>query len=190
MTSQWRDALFSVVRQPEYAEVLKEAAQAAQLAMWTTAMTAAAVKAFEAIGLRAAAKGHRLDLLPESRHEYLSLDVVAFPRGDNAWRFPVGVVELENSRDNRKIAYSLWKVMCVRADLRAVFCYRRTAEEAAPLIRMLRDAVVGAMALEGRMKLEGDTVVVVGTTGEAGVFPYGFFKWWKLDSETATFSVI
>lgn len=33
-------------------------------------------------------------------------------------------MELENSRDSERIAYSLWKVLCVRAELRIVFCYR------------------------------------------------------------------
>ena len=35
------------------------------------------------------------------------------------------VIELENSSREDMIAYSLWKVLCVRADLRVVFCYRK-----------------------------------------------------------------
>ncbi len=92
------------------------------------------------MGWAAAAKGHRLAPLPEPRSEYLSLDAVAFADGGGRWRFPTAVFELENDASEDRIAYSLWKVLCGRAELRAVFCYRRDADEAAPLVRRLRDA--------------------------------------------------
>jgi hypothetical protein len=39
---------------------------------------------------RSRARGHRSDLLPVSRSEYLALDIVAFEiAGDRRWRFPV-----------------------------------------------------------------------------------------------------
>ena len=68
------------------------------------------------MGWRGAARGHKSDLLPVSRSEYLALDVVAFETaGDRRWRFPVGVFELENSPADDLVAYSLWKVCaCAR----------------------------------------------------------------------------
>ena len=53
--------------------------------------------------------------------EYLALDVVAFePAGDRRWRFPIAAVELENSTEHDRVAYSLWKVLCTRASHRVL----------------------------------------------------------------------
>ena len=96
-------------------------------------------------------------------------------------------MELENSGRDDQIAYSLWKVMAVRADLRAVFCYRKQADRATSLIRHLQDDVVGAMGIMGRVSLEGRTLVVVGSRDESSTFPYGFFSWWELNTNTGKF---
>lgn len=85
-------------------------------------MTDAAVRTCSALGLMASAKGHKLELLPIRRSEYLVLDVMAFAEGPNRWRFPTVVMELENNAREDQIAYSLWKVLSVRAELRIVFC--------------------------------------------------------------------
>jgi len=98
------------------------------------------------------------------------------------------VFELENSRDDNRVAYSLWKVFCIRATLRVVFCYRRDAEEGAELVRHLNEEVVRAMAIAERAALGGETLLVVGSRNEAATFPYGFFKDWTLDANTARFS--
>jgi hypothetical protein len=135
----------------------------------------------------ASAKGHKLELLPIHRSEYLALDVMAFAGGEKRWRFPVAVMELENSAREDQIAYSLWKVLSVRADLRIVFCYRRNGEEIPALLRHLREEVVEAMGLAGRVKLEGATLLVVGSRSESGTFPFGYFGWWLLDTNTGRF---
>jgi hypothetical protein len=135
-----------------------------------------------------AARGHKSDLLPVPRSEYLALDVVAFEiAGDRRWRFPVGVFELENSPVDDLVAYSLWKVLCVRANLRVVFCYRRDATAGAELVRHLADQVVQAMEIPTRSGLGGETLVIVGSRNETATFPYGFFKVWLLDTNTARF---
>ena len=41
-----------------------------------------------------------------------------------------------------------------------------------------------------RVKLEGRTVIVVGSRGDADTFPYGFFKWWRLDRNTGQFHLM
>jgi len=51
----------------------------------------------------------------------------------------------------------------------------------------LRVEVVEAMSLRGRLNLEGRTFVVVGSGNEAETFPFGFFKWWELNSHTGRF---
>lgn len=155
---------------------------------WTAALTGIVVGTFPRMAWRGAARGHRSDLLPVPRSEYLELDVVAFETaGDSRWRFPVGVFELENSPVDDLVAYSLWKVLCVRATLRVVFCYRRDASEGSELVRHLADQVIQAMEIPTRAGLGGETIVIVGSRSETATFPYGFFKDWTLDTNTARF---
>ena len=187
LVARFRETFFAVVQADELASELKQAASAANLGAWTRALTEAAIRTCAGLGLMASAKGHKLELLPIHRSEYLALDVMAFAEGEKRWRFPVAVMELENSAREDQIAYSLWKVLSVRADLRIVFCYRRNGEEIPALIRHLREEVVEAMGLAGRVKLEGATLLVVGSRSESGTFPFGYFGWWQLDTNTGRF---
>jgi hypothetical protein len=172
----------------EASTALREAAESGELKHWTEALTGAVIGTFPKMGWRGAARGHKSDLLPVSRSEYMALDVVAFEiAGDRRWRFPVGVFELENSPVDDLVAYSLWKVLCVRASLRVVFCYRRKATAGAELVRHLADHVVQAMEIPIRSGLGGETLIIVGSRSEAATFPYGFFKEWVLDTNTARF---
>jgi len=104
------------------------------------------------------------------------------------WPFPVAVFELENSRQDAKVAYSLWKVLCVRARLRVVFCYRRDVTVGSALVRHLEGAVVGSLSIEERVNLVGETLLIVGSRAEESTFPYGFFKDWVLDKNTGRFA--
>ncbi len=165
---------------------MRDSSLDADMAAWTRALTDAVVDSCSSLGWAASAKGHRQELLPESRSEYLSLDVMAFPSSEGRWIFPVAVMELENSSSDDRIAYSLWKVICIRTDLRVVFCYRKEPEAGAPLVRRLAEDVASALPLDKRVGIEGETLVSVGSRGEAATFPYGFFKWWKLDLQTGS----
>ena len=142
------------------------------------------------MGWTASAKGHQADFMPVSRGEYLGLDVLAFDGSTNQWKFPVAVMELENSRSNDHICYSLWKVLCIHTELRIVFCYRQDSYQGPELVRFLRDQVLQALSIEERMALKGATIVVVGSRNESATFPYGFFKWWRFDKNTGTFELI
>jgi hypothetical protein len=187
---QWQTKFWQTLQQPENADPLKQAALKGQLGKWTTALTTTVVSTSTAMGWHSSAKGHPLGLFPVSPSEYLALDVMSFASGNTSWRFPIAVMELENSKDINRSAYSLWKVLCVRADLRIVFCYRRSAEERAHLISFLRDEVLQAMSLTDRMKLDGETIIVVGSRDDSATFPYGFFKWWQLEINTGNFSIL
>lgn len=187
---QWRAAFLQTVQRYENAELLREAASQGRLAAWTKELTAIVVATCKVMGWQASAKGHHLELLPVPGCEYLGLDVMAFPEQAYRWRFPVAAIELENSQKDDRIAYSLWKVMCVRTELRVVFCYRRNPNEASGLIERLRDAVVQAMSLTDRLNLQGQTLVIIGSRDKAEMFPYGFFKWWLLDKNTGTFQKV
>ena len=187
---QWRKEFITVLQQRENATSLKEAALHQRLGAWTKALTSVVIVTCDAIGWHASAKGHPLDAFPVSRGEYLALDVIAFEKGEKKWHFPVAIMELENNQRDDLIAYALWKLLCVRAQLRILFCYRPSADQAPTLVRFLRDQVVSGMNLDERSRLEGDTLVVVGNREESAIFPYGFFKWWQLETNTGTFRLI
>jgi len=175
----WFGIFMETVKTHEASTILREAADRGELKHWTEALTGIVVGTFPNMGWRGAARGHRSDLLPVSRSEYLALDVVAFEiAGDRRWRFPVGVFELENSPVDDLVAYSLWKVLCVRAELRVVLCYRRDASEGAELVRHLAGQVVQAMEIPIRSGLGGETLIIIGSRSETATFPYGFFKDW------------
>lgn len=187
LTDRWRQGLFRVLEGHEVGMPLREAAAAGKLGDWTRHLTAAVVAACAAAGWRAAAKGHLGEVLPEARNEYLGLDVVAFPAGDAPWPLPVAVFELENSRTDDRVGYSLWKVLCVRAALRVVFAYRRDIAEGAELVGRLAAALIAPMLIADRLAVTGETTLIVGNRGGAETFPYGFFRAWTLDTNTGRF---
>ena len=166
---------------------LREASLASALGRWTSSLTTVVVRTFEALGLPTAGKGHRSTVLPMKQNEYLGQDVMAFPAGSAGWQFPAAVCELENSATDERVAYSLWKVLCVRCQLRLVFCYRAEPKASVPLVVWLGTSVVKALPLTDRTTLTGETVVVVGSRDEASTFPYGFFQAWKLNTNTGLF---
>jgi len=187
---QWRRAFYETVNRHEIADPLRDASLRQDLRVWTTVLTSVVVATCEVVGWRPSAKGHQTDLLPVSRGEYLGLDVMAFAGGKGRWRFPTAVFELENSTTDDVVAYSLWKVLSVRADLRVVFCYRPSPQDGPTLVRLLKNDVVQPMGIEGRVALSGETLLVVGSRDNAATFPHGFFKWWKLDTNTGSFRVM
>jgi hypothetical protein len=190
MYEKWQAKFWEIVKEPDSANALKEAAINERLGDWTEILTAAVVRTCESVGWQASARGHKFNLLPVRRSEYLGLDVMAFTNGDKKWRFPTAIVELENSQDVNQIAYSLWKVLCVRAGLRMVFCYCRNPEDRSSLVSLLSQQVISALDLSVRAQLKGETLVVVGSRAASATFPYGFFKWWRLDKNTGELRVI
>jgi hypothetical protein len=179
------------LRRDAHADLLRDAALRGQLGDWTRALTTLVVETCATMGWTAAALGRQPDQLPVPRSEYLALDVMAFAQdAAGRWRFPAAVMELENRSEIDFIAYSLWKLLCVRAELRVLYCYRRQPEEGRLLVQALTDQVVGAMPIEQRTRLDGETLIVVGSRGEAATFPYGFFRWWRLDKNTGRFVVL
>jgi hypothetical protein len=199
---RWRDAFTTVLNRREVAEPLKEAALAQRLRDWTVLLTGVVVESCRGVGWVAAAKGFSLDCLPQAGQEYLGLDVTAFQgaggrdvmpspdapaASESAWRFPVAVFEFENSRSDSRVAYSLWKTLCVRAPLRAVFAYRHDWPSAVQLVQHLASDVVGRMPLDERSVVGGDTLIVMGSRGEGETFPHGYFRTWRLNTNTGRF---
>lgn len=188
LATRWASQFYATLGDDRAAaDELREASLRSDLARWTAALTAVVAHSFQALGLSPTAKGFRCAILPVKRSEYLGQDVMAFDTGASGWRFPSVVCELENSADDDLVAYSLWKVLCIRCGLRVVFCYRPGSDAAAPLVTKLATAVVDAMPLTERVGLAGETLLVVGSRNEASTFPYGFFQPWKLNPNTGRF---
>ena len=189
LSGLWYAKFMDTVRQNPASVALQEAAQRAQLTEWTRALTTIVVGSCEAMAWKGVAKGHKSTILPVPRQEFLGLDVVAFePAGERRWRFPVAVFELENSTADDRVAYSLWKVLCVRSQLRVVFCYRQDSGDGSKLVRHLAAEVARAMEIPERTAVIGETLVVVGSRDETKTFPYGFFKDWVFDANVGRFS--
>lgn len=188
LATKWTSQFFATLGDDRLAaDELKDASVRADLARWTATLTGVVVRSFEELGWAAAGKGHRCTVLPVKRNEYLSQDVMAFPATGRGWRFPAAVCELENSVDADLVAYSLWKVLCVRCGLRILFCYRPDSAEGPAFVASLASGVVDAMPILERAALDGETLVVVGSRSDADTFPYGFFQTWKLNSNTGRF---
>ena len=188
----WRDAFLNVVQDPATAAPLKGASLTEDLKSWTACLTSAVVGSCRQIGWPAAARGHRLAELPQAGQEYLSIDVMALPEatGSSRWRLPIAVFELENHRTDDRVAYSLWKVLCVRAPLRVVFAFRRDWGASRQTVDAVCRDVVGSLSPVERAELTGETVLVIGNRGEGETFPWGYFKFWLLDPNLGRFEKV
>ena len=179
--------------QPEVMTPLNEASTKQNLRNWTTCLTSVVVRSCEKAGWMAAGKANECQRLPLKGQEYLGIDVMAFPApvdGAPKWPLPLAVFELENDRTDSRVAYSLWKLLCVRALLRIVIAYRPDWERSRQLVGTLAQDVIGGMAPAERTALPGETVVIVGNRGEGETFPWGYFKFWKLDANLGRFEKI
>ena len=188
----WRDAFLNVVQEPLNAAPLKAAALAEDLKSWTACLTSTVVASCGHMGWPAAAKGHRLAELPQAGQEYLTIDVMAFADATEGsrWRLPIAAFELENQRNDDRVAYSLWKVLCVRSQLRVVFAFRREWEESRKTVDAVCRDVVGSLSPTERAGIQGETAMVIGNRGEGETFPWGYFKVWLLDSNQGRFEKV
>jgi hypothetical protein len=117
---------------------------------------------------------------------------MAFPAGESAgrWPFPLAAFELENSPTDDRVAYSLWKVLCLRARLRVVFAYRPDWEQGREMVHAVCADVIGKLPPEDRAALKGETVLVVGNRGDNDTFPHAYFKFWLLDINLGRFAKV
>ncbi len=192
LSEKWTRAFRDVVVQPRISDPLKTTSLNEDLRHWTTLLTDVVIESCKQLDWQAAAKGHTLDLLPQMGQEYLGLDAVAFEVSlsqmqSSRWTFPVAVFELENSLSDNRVAYSLWKVMCINAALRVVFAYRRDDLKGADLVKSLKTNVVSGIPSIQRTRIFGETLLVIGSRSDGPTFPWGFFKFWHLDLNTGSF---
>jgi hypothetical protein len=105
--------------------------------------------------------------------ENLTIDVMLFDK--SAWKklykrdsdydafiLPEAVIELENMDDKSRIAYSLWKLLCIRSPLRILICYQNNENTIDKLIMYLREVVI-----KGNLKKDdkGELFIIVGNEG-------------------------
>lgn len=185
----WREAFMAILSTPANSNGLRDAALNEDLKSWTALLTTTVVSTCKQMGLIAAAKGHRAAFLPQTGEEFLGLDVMAFSKSvDNeqsqTWQLPLAVFELENSTQDDRVGYSLWKVMCVRAPLRFVFAYRKSWELCTGLVKYLADTVTKQVIGDD---YHGECVVVVGSRAEGESFPWGYFKFYQLNKNLLRF---
>jgi hypothetical protein len=186
--TEWHSTFLKTIQHFDMAGSLKDAAQKGSLAKWTECITEAVIRTCRASGWQPVAKGCHGSFMPQQQQEYLGIDVMAFDeKNDKPWKFPVAVFELENSKEDNRVAYSLWKVLCIRSKLKVVICYRKNAEDGIKLVRSLKKNVIESLGIAGRTDTGGETMIVVGSRDETDTFPYGFFKEWYLDLNTGNF---
>ncbi|AMV35268.1 hypothetical protein VN12_24295 [Pirellula sp. SH-Sr6A] len=188
----WRTSFLHVVQEQEIAANLKAASLNEDLKNWTSCLTSAVVTSCQKSGWLAAAKGHKLDELPQAGQEYLSIDVMAFASSPaiGRWKLPIAAFELENHRTDARVGYSLWKVLCLRTELRVVFAFRRDWEESRRSVDAICRDVVGSLSVPERVAVTGNTVLVIGNRGGGETFPWGYFKMWLLDPKVGRFEKI
>jgi hypothetical protein len=85
------------------------------------------------------------------------------------------------------MAFSLWKVLMVRAQVRGVFVYCQDRDDIPTLVRTLTDAVIPGLSRTALEEAAPGLLLVVGTRAKADDFPYGFFYEWVLNPQAATF---
>lgn len=187
---RWRSAFFRVVEAAEVADPLRETGVPGKLKEWTSHLTSAVVLSCQSLGLAAAGKGHGLDLLAESRQEYMGLDVTAYlPSSADmpSWPYPLIAFELENSTKDDRIAYSIWKVASVRAKLGVVFAYRKTWDEANALVGTLAKAVPEGYGPNWSQESDSEIILAVGSRSDNEAFPWGYFKFWAFNRNIRQF---
>jgi len=154
LSSFWRSTFYSILRSDPNSAILKQASLDEDLETWTKELTVIVIKTCTQMGWQCAAKNNKSSALPIRRNEYLSIDVMAFPEKESRWKFPVAVFELENQQKDEFIEYAFWKTICVRADLRVLFCYRKTPDEGARLVTKLNREVLDALQPEDKLNVE------------------------------------
>jgi hypothetical protein len=184
---EWYGAFMSEIGRSPHAMPLRDAAMNRRLRDWTQQLTAVVVATCDALDWAAAARGHG-GPLPVKRGEYLALDVTAFRTvAGIGWPLPTAVFELENSPRDDYVGYAFWKALAVRAQLRVLLAYRAEAGAANALVKWLGEEVFGQWSLTDRNGTDGETLVVVGNRGEAATFPHGYFRSWRLNTNTSRF---
>ena len=78
---------------------------------------------------------------------------------ENPFALPRAIVELENSFDINKIAYCLWKTICVRAPIRVLICHQKNMDKKLSLAKHLEEIIWQRSLMRDD---KGDLLVIIG----------------------------
>jgi len=159
---------------------------------WTNILTEVVVGSCNSVGWNCTAKNHERDLLPFARarkeqSEYLTLDVVALRDSESAWSFPVLVAELETKQDSLRIFYDLWKISCIHARNKYLFCIQKNNADIDLLIKKINAEFLPSLHKTSFNTIHGDTFIIIGNLSKRGDLPHDFFECWKLDEKANKF---
>ena len=128
----------------------------------------------------------RLSSKKQDSHEYMDIDAFFIDNRDydllsddeDPLTLPSAIVELENSYDNDKIAYCLWKLACIRSPIRVLICYQKGREAISSLVRHLEKVIRQNSLLKDDTS---DTILIIGdgTKGEGYEWAdyFSFYEW-------------
>ena len=100
--------------------------------------------------------------------EYLNIDALFIDNlaydnwNSEDWDPPVlpsAAVELENNDSFEKITYCLWKILCLRAEVRVLICYQKNEAKIAALKRHLEDTIKSRNLME---RDEEELFIIIG----------------------------
>jgi len=100
--------------------------------------------------------------------EYLNMDAMFIDNSDytdwdsDDWDPPVlpsAVVELENDDRFAKITYCLWKIICIRAEIRVLICYQTNKDKVNSLRKRLEETLMSRRLME---TAKGELFVIIG----------------------------
>lgn len=115
-------------------------------------------------------RSRQISTQEDPTYKYLDIDAFYFNKVDyylpigfgddeDPFALPEAVVELENSFEIKKIAYCLWKIICVRTPIRALICYQKGIDEVELLAKHLENVIWQ----RGLLKRDnGDLFIIVG----------------------------
>ena len=128
----------------------------------------------------------------DSSGEYLSIDAFFIDNAEyelsegiygDPFVLPRAVVELENSLNINKIAYCLWKLLCIRSPIRVLICYQNSTDMVKSLVKHLENVIWQGGLLKGD---SGDLLVIIGNGNKSGDDcewkDYFFVFEWRNDS--------
>jgi hypothetical protein len=96
--------------------------------------------------------------------EYLNIDSMFIDK-DAEWNeedwnplvLPTVVAELENKYENKDIIYSLWTILCIRAEIRVLICYQETTGK----VNSLKSSIDRMITQEKLMQGEDSELLVI-----------------------------
>ena len=99
---------------------------------------------------------------------------------DDPFVLPTAVVELENDTNINKITYCAWKLLCIRAPIRALICYQKDMDNVASLAKHLEEVIWQRSLLKGD---NGDLIVIIGNDkkGDSDWEDYFIIFEWRND---------